>query len=143
MSRPTIPPSGLKTPTKETVKVLQRRLASAEEDTQHLVAELTDMGFDKTTRDDIFSAQTEQKRIEPYTARLAVPEVLQKNYETIVTRFVHRHVIIIIISIFILGCLLCPIQWCWQHLAKLNTAFPSISVLWVNASQATFIDIIL
>ena len=49
--------------------------------------------------------------------------------------------IIIIISIFILGCCPCPTQWGWQHEATLNSGTPSISVLWVYPSQAAINDI--
>ena len=45
-----------------------------------------------------------------------------------------------IISIFRLGCCPFPIQWGWQHQDMPNTASPSISVLWVNLSQATYND---
>ena len=38
-------------------------------------------------------------------------------------------------------CCPCPIQRGWQHQAKPNTGSPSISVLRVNPSQATIIDI--
>ena len=44
-------------------------------------------------------------------------------------------------SIFRLGCCPFPIQWGWQHQAMPNTASPSISVLWVNLSQATYNDV--
>ena len=50
-------------------------------------------------------------------------------------------VIIIIIIIFIIGCFPCSIQWGWQHQAMPNTSSPSVFVLWVNASQATYTDI--
>ena len=43
--------------------------------------------------------------------------------------------------IFRLGCCPCPIQWGWQHQAMPNTSSLSISVLWVNPSQATITDI--
>ena len=47
------------------------------------------------------------------------------------------------ISIFRLGCYLCPILDLWglQHHAMSNTGSPCIPVLWVNASQATVTDI--
>ena len=49
--------------------------------------------------------------------------------------------IIMIISMFRLGCCPCPIKWGWQHQRKPNIGSPSISVLWVNRSQATITDI--
>ena len=45
------------------------------------------------------------------------------------------------ISIFRLRWCPCPILWGWRHQTLLNTGSPCISVLWVNASQATLIDI--
>ena len=48
------------------------------------------------------------------------------------------------ISIFRLRCCPCPILWGWQHQVPCtmsNTSSPCIFVMWVNASQATLIDI--
>ena len=45
------------------------------------------------------------------------------------------------ISILRLRCCPCPIIWGWQHQAMSNTGSPCKSVLWMNASQATLIDV--
>ena len=47
------------------------------------------------------------------------------------------------ISIFRLGCCLCPIQWVWQHQSTSYSSFPCVIILRVNAKQATFADSIL
>ena len=63
------------------------------------------------------------------------------NMSTI-NRYTHKCIkIIIITSIFRLGCCLCPIQCGWQHQAMSTTSFLWVSVLRVSASQATCPDI--
>ena len=47
----------------------------------------------------------------------------------------------IIIFIFRLRCCPCPTLWGWQHQESSDTSPPSISILWVNTSQATVADI--
>ncbi|KAK6176820.1 hypothetical protein SNE40_015048 [Patella caerulea] len=80
MSRPVIPPSAPPSPSHQTVQVLEGRLHAAEKDTQQLIDTLNDLGFSQSKNCD------SDGRLSPFKARLADTEILQNNYETLVSR---------------------------------------------------------
>ncbi|KAI8517264.1 hypothetical protein Bbelb_058450 [Branchiostoma belcheri] len=80
-------------PTKDTLHVLESRLQNTEGDTQDLLSQLAEMGFDPRV---IMSQQQGsrshsldpgvQDPISPFQHRAVAPEVLQKKYEELVAR---------------------------------------------------------
>ncbi len=90
-SKQIIPPALMdKSPSRETLQVLQNRLLMAEEDTKSLVDQLSKMGFEGNSKSvdsvALSGGELSQSTIPPYMPRMADPQILQQNYEVIVSR---------------------------------------------------------
>ncbi len=82
----------------ETIGLLEQKLQAAEQETQRLVGQLANIGFSPSRHDPGSRGDPDPRRqdpgnrrdpdpaITPYKARLADPEVLQQNYEALVSR---------------------------------------------------------
>ncbi|XP_013416003.1 coiled-coil domain-containing protein 150-like [Lingula anatina] len=83
MTHAAIPPMPLAhdSPPQQTLDVLSQRLQAAEEDAKGLVSVLREMGMNPNPNRD-----HRGERVSPYTPRMADPDILHRNYETLVSR---------------------------------------------------------
>ena len=86
-SRPVMPPLGLHDESlgNEAIDLLQQRLNAAENETQGLVEQLASIGFAPEKAESEIS-EIKSQLLPQYKARIADPEVLQRNYEALVSR---------------------------------------------------------
>ena len=86
-NRPVMPPFGLPNDSfgDGTIDLLQQRLTAAEEETQGLVEQLAKIGF-APEKAEFGNLRDRKSAIRSYQPPTTDPEVLQKNYETLVSR---------------------------------------------------------
>ena len=86
-SRPVMPPLGLQDDSlsNETIDLLQQRLNAAEEETQGLVEKLANIGF-APEKAEFGNLRDKKSVVAPYKARIVDPDVLQRDYEALVSR---------------------------------------------------------
>ena len=86
-NRPVMPPFGLPNDSfgDGTLDLLQQRLSAAEEETQGLVEQLAKIGF-APEKAEFGNLRDRKSAIKSYQPPNTDPEVLQKNYESLVSR---------------------------------------------------------